>query len=522
VYGLAHYGMGYSYFEMANKEDNQSVAKDQYGLANTSFRKYVDGTQSLESAKVTDAYMRIGDCFFVNENFAQAIAYYDKAADKDENGRDYAMFQKAMSYGYDGKSDKKAWVLKSLISERPDSKFEIEAKYELARTYLGQERLADAKQYYNDIIKNHNVSAFHKLALRDMCLVHIKEGNNDLAKANWNLLKSGYPNDPVLKDAYQICRLALIEDPDFQNDAIAIGGATKDEVETSVYLNAISYAQKGDCNSAIAKITDYLQKYNAYALDAHWYLANCYYDRDENDKALDSYNYVIAQGSSNYLEQSLVNAATINYNNKNYAQAAEHYTELEQKAVSKNNQMEALVGLMRCNYFLERFEQARNYAQLVATNPGIPQDIKFIALLWRARIDMRNGAYDAAIVDFKEVMKKGGEYAAEAKYSIANCLYKKGEYKKAETEIFQFFEKYSGFDEYRYKGYLLLVDVYMAMPDLVQAEATTDLILENVDEPWVVEETIKRQKQIQEIKNPNTAPKSNSDIEIDLVPENND
>lgn len=522
VYGLAHYGTGYAYFEMANKEDNQAVARDQYALASTSFRKYIDGTQSLESAKVTDAYMRIGDCFFVNENFPQAIAYYDKAADKDENGRDYAMFQKAMSYGYDGKNDKKSWVLKSLISERPDSKFEIEAKYELARTYLAQERLADAKQYYNDIIKNHNVSAFHKLALRDMCLVHIKEGNNDLAKANWNLLKSGYPNDPVLKDAYQICRMALIEDPDFQNDAVAIGGATKDEVETSVYLNAVSYAQKGDCNSAITKITDYLQKYNAYALDAHWYLANCYYDRDENDKALDSYNYVIAQGSSNYLEQSLVNAATINYNKKNYAQAAEHYTELEQKAVSKNNQMEALVGLMRCNYFLERYEQARNYAQLVATNPGIPQDIKFIAQHWRARIDMRNGAYDAAMADFKEVMKKGGEYAAEAKYSIANCHYKKGEYKKAETEVFEFFEKYSSFEEYRFKGYLLLVDIYIAMPDLVQAESTTDLILQNVDEPWVVEETIKRQKQIQELKNPTTAPKSNQDIEIDLVPENND
>jgi tetratricopeptide (TPR) repeat protein len=128
------------------------------------------------------------------------------------------MFQKAMSYGYDGKYDKKAWVLKSLISERPDSKFEIEAKYELARTYLTQERLNDAKTYYNDIINNHSASSYVKYALRDMCLVHIKEGNNDLAKANWVTLKKNYSNDPVLQDAYQICRLALIEDPEFQVD----------------------------------------------------------------------------------------------------------------------------------------------------------------------------------------------------------------------------------------------------------------------------------------------------------------
>jgi tetratricopeptide (TPR) repeat protein len=521
VYGLAHYGMGYAYFEMANGEDNYPVAREQYAMANTSFRKYVDGNHSKESAKVNDANMRIGDCFFVNENFAQAIAYYDKAADKDENGKDYAMFQKAMSYGYDGKNDKKAWVLKSLISERPDSKFEIEAKYELARTYLAQERLNEARTYYNDILKNHASSSYVKFALRDLCLVNIKEGDNAAAKANWTALKTGYPNDPVLRDAYQICRLALIEDPEFQADAIAIGGASKDEVETSVYLNAVSPAQNGDCNTAIQKLTDYLKKFNAYALEAHWYLANCYYDKDENDKALDSYNYVIAQGASNYLEISLVNAATINYNKKNYAQAAEHYAELESTALSKNNQLEAQVGLLRCNYFLERYEQAKLYANLVLQNPSSPQDIKFTAQLWKSRMDMNTGAYDEAMTGFKEVMKKGGEYAAEAKYSIANCLYKKGEFKKAETEVFQLFEKYSAWQDFQFKGYLLLIDIYIGMPDLVQADATVELVLQNVEEPWVVEATLQRKQQIEAIRNPSSAPKSNQEIEIDLVPNNN-
>jgi tetratricopeptide (TPR) repeat protein len=90
-YGLAHYGMGYSYFKMANNEDNVQTSRDIYANANTSFRKYIDGGHKKDDAKVTDAYMRIGDCFFVNKNYTQAIAYYDKAADKDEVGRDYAM-----------------------------------------------------------------------------------------------------------------------------------------------------------------------------------------------------------------------------------------------------------------------------------------------------------------------------------------------------------------------------------------------------------------------------------------------
>lgn len=518
-YGLAHYSQGYAYFKMANKENNYETASGFYEKANTSFRKYVDGNHGKESDKVNDAYLRIGDCFYVGKNYTQAILYYDKAISANASGKDYAMYQKAITYGFDGQNDKKAWVLKSLLTDIPGSKFEIDAKYELAKTYLTANRLSDSKNYYNDILTNHKSSQYVKYALRDLCLVYVKEGNEDKVRETWNTLKSAYPRDGVLKDAYVICKSVLIDDPDFQSDAISIGGASKDEVEEEVYLKAVGYAQDGDCNTAITKLNAYLQKFRYYALEAHYYLANCYFNKGDKENALNSYNYVIAQGSSNYLEECLVVAATINYNKKDYSAARTHYQKLSEVAVLKNNVLEAQIGLMRCNYLLNDFTAAKQYADQVLTNVSTPQEIRYTALLWRGRIQMGNGQYDAAMADFKEVMKKGGVDAAEAKWSTANCIYLKGDYKKAETEIFSLLEKYSSFDEWKFKGYLLLADVYIGLKDYFQARATVNAILENVEEPWVVEQALAKKKQLDDLENAGRSQKS-GDIEININPQN--
>lgn len=522
-YGLAHYSEGYAYFKMANAEDNYDVANGLYANANTSFRKYVDGGHSKDPKKVNDAYMRIGDCFFVNKSYTQAIGYYDKAATADQAGKEYAMFQKAMSYGYDGQNDKKAWVLKSLLTESPDSKFEVDAKYELAKTYLLDNRLSDAKTYYNDILKNHSASQYAKLALKDMCLIYVKEGNDAKVKEAWTEIKGKYKNDPVVCDAYAICKAVLIDDPEFQNDAVTICGASKDDVEQDVYAKAVGYAQDGDCATAITKLSDYLNRFQPayYGLDANYYLANCYYDAGNMDKALESYNYVIAQGSSNYLEECLVVAATISYNKKDYSQALTHYKDLEQIAVLKNNVLEAQIGLMRCYYQLGELADAKTYADLVIGNPSTPDEIRTTAYLWRGRIQKQNNQYDGAMTDFKEVIKKGGSAAAEAKYGIAFCLYSKGEFKKAETEIFQLIEKYSAFEEWKFRGFLLLTDTYIGLKDYFQARATVNAILENVTEQWVIDEANQKKAQLDVLENPAGTGKSNSDIEIDLQPDNN-
>ncbi len=519
-YGMAHYSQGYAYFKMANAEDNDGIAISLYNNANTAFRKYIDGSHSKESKKESDACARAGDCFYVNKNYSQAIIYYDKSIAIHKAGSEYALYQKAMCYGYDSQPEKKSWVLKNLLSESPDSKFEIDAKYEIAKTYLQQDRLSEAKTYFNDILKNHTTSVYAKLSMRDMCLIYVKEGDEQQVKASWVAIKNKYKKDPVVCDAYQICKSVLIEDSEFQNDAVTICGASKNELEEDVYRKAISYVQEGDCPNGITKLTDYLTKFQPafHAVDASYFLANCYYDKSDFNKALEYCNYVIGQGSNNYREQCLVMAATISYNNKDYSQALTHYRDLEQIAVSKNNVLEAQIGLMRCNYFQNEFADAKMYADRVLANDATPEEIRYTALLWRGRIQHTNGNFDEAMTDLKEVVKRGGTAGAESNYLIANCLHAKGEYKKAESEIFLLIQNFSAFDEWKYKGFLLLTDVYIALKDYFQARATINAILENVTETWVVDAANIKKAELDALENPQSKEPSVNDVEIDLQP----
>jgi tetratricopeptide (TPR) repeat protein len=523
-YGTAQYSLGYAYFKLANAEENGETASSFYNNANTAFRKYIDGTHTKESKKESDACARAGDCFYVAKNYTQAILYYDKSIALNKAGSEYALYQKAICYGYDGQPEKKSWVLKNLLTESPDSKFEIDAKYEIAKTYLQQDRLTEAKNYFQDILQNHATSVYAKMTMRDMCLIYVKEGNMQQVKDSWVAIKNKYQKDPVVCDAYQICKSVLIEDPEFQNDAITICGASKNELEEDVYRKAVSYVQDGDCNTGISKLTDYLTRFQPayHSVDASFFLANCFYDKNDFNKALEYCNFIISSGNSNYREECLVMAATISYNNKDYSQALTHYRDLEQVALSKNNILEAQIGLMRCNYYLNEYADAKMYADKVLSNDATPEDIRYTALLWRGRILFVNGSYNEAVTDLKEVVKRGGTAGAESKYIIANSYYSQEKFKETETEIFQLIEKFSAFDEWKYKGFLLLVDVYISLKDYFQARATINAIMENVTEQWVIDAAKVKKETLYQLENPAPSEPSVHDVEIDLQssPEN--
>lgn len=523
-YSLANYGIGYCYFKLANEEDNSEQMTQLYQNANTAFRKYGDGGGSKDNARLNDCWLRIGDCFFVTKAYAQAIQYYDKVTNNDNGVRDYAMFQKAMSYGYDGQSDKKAWVLKNLLTDYKDSKFEVDAKYELASSYLLQERLPEAKTYYNDILQNHPNSVYVKRALTDLCLVYVKEGNEAKVRETWNTIYKQYPNDPILANAVAIVRSTLIDDAEFQSQikGIKYVQVSNEDIENEVYMKAANPARSGDCDKGISKLEAYLQQYDPafYAIEANFLLAECYEAKGDSTKALASYKFIISQPTSDYTEESLRSASTIEYNQSSFQDALTHYTELEQVAVQKSNIALAQVGMMYCHYQLKNESDLKSSATKVISNSLVKEEVRTLAYLWRGNASLAGGDNTQAMADYKEVLKRGGSSCAEAKYHIAEILYKNGDYKNAEKEIFQLIEKYSSYAEWKFKGFLLLSDVYVGMKDYFQARATLNTLIDNVTESWVVESARQKLAALDAAEKPKNNEGSGNPLEINLVPNN--
>ena len=134
---------------------------------------------------------------------------------------------------------------------------------------------------------------------------------------------------------------------------------------------------------------------------------------------------------------------------------------------------------------------------------------------------MDNNELDPAYYDFLEVDKIGGKEGAEAKYYMCEIAFRKDAYDAAETEIFGLIENYSSYSEWKFKGYLLLAEVYMGMQDFFQARATLSTIIENVDEEWVVAEANAKLQRLEAIEAQKNSEESEEEIEIDMNDPNN-
>ncbi len=505
-YNDAHYGAGYALF-------NQK----KYISAATAFRKYVDSFQGDDLKKKTDAYLRIGDCYYVNKEYDRAIGYYDEAIQLGQQMADYAMFQKAICYGLKGDPQREIEVLNTLIDTQLDSRYTVEAKYELGKTYLQMDQPDNALVWFENVLNEHPNSPYIKYSLLDLCLVYLKKGNNKEVIELWNRIKTEYPNDKVTVDAFNLVEEVLLEEGMMDQLPENLGLSDSD-IEERVYAAAADFAITGECGKAIPKLEEYLRKYQPglFATPANFYLANCYFENENTEAALNAFNYVISQPASDFTEQSLIAAATINYNRQNYQQALNHYIELETIAGNEQNLLEAQIGQMRCYYFLEQPQYAKEYAEKVVANPNTPEDIKTVAQLWKGRMLKEEGNYDDAYYDFAEVVKRGGKNGAEAKYHMAEIAYLKEAFKAAETEIFELIEDFSAFTDWRYKGFLLLSDVYVGLEDFFQARVTLQTILDNVQESWVRLEAASKLERLEQLENPEAEEEAKEEIEIDL------
>lgn len=509
-YNEANYGTGYSLFN-----------QEKYVSSLTAFRKFIDQFKGDDLKKKGDALLRIADSYYVTKDYGQAIAYYDQAIVLNQQMTDYALYQKSLCHGLNGDTQKKIQGLTALIENEVDSRYTVDSKYELAKTYLQRDQLNEARKWYEIILREHPNSAYIKYSLLDMCLIFVKTGENNRVVEFWNRIKTEYPNDRVTIDAYNLVETVLLEEGlmDQLPDNL---GLSNSDIEGKVYSAAADFAISGDCDKAIPRLEEYLRKYQPalYGTAANYYLANCFFGKGQMDDALNGFNFVLSQPTSDFSEQSLVTAATINYNNKNYPQALNHYIELEGIARTDRNLLEAQIGQMRCYYLLNQKDYALEYSEKVIANPNTPSDILPVAHLWKGRMLKENGNLDDAYNNFSEVIKSGGVRAAEAKYNMAEIAYLKKAYKPAETEIFQLVEKYSAFDEWKFKGFLLLADVYVGLSDYFQARTTLTTIIANVSTPWVVEGAQSRLESLDRLEAGESDSEKRREIEIDLNPGN--
>ncbi|MGM0530567.1 MAG: tetratricopeptide repeat protein [Bacteroidota bacterium] len=479
VYGRAHYNLGYTHFQL---EDYTDAIKW--------FRKYLSVTDSESSKYLADTYIRLGDSYFIRRNHEQAINYYDNAIELDIRSQDYSLFQKGFAQGLQNRPEKKIATLKRLEEKHPESSYIDDAYFEMARSYMTLDQEQNAMDYFNKILDDYPSSNHVKESLVQLGLIHYNQNNNSKAIDYYKRVLTEYPNTEQARNALTGLKNIYVdmnqvdEYSDYVNSLGDYGEVSMNEQDSLTYMSAENIYMEEGCEDAIELFQEYLDKFTngSFAVNAHYYMADCFDRQDREDQALEHYQYVIDQPQNSFTEQALNAAAHINMDKERYNEALDQLEDLEEVAEGQKNLIFSRVGQMRANYRLEDYQQAHEAADKVLHTENINAREEREAHFIKAKALFFEEKYDMALEEFKIVAEEvNSDEGAESKYHIALIYYKKDDYETAEEEIFDFVEQKSSQEYWKARSYVLLADVYKAVEDSFQARHTLKSIIENYE-----------------------------------------
>ena len=190
-YAQGEYARGYALFK-----------RKKYVDALSAFRSFLKVDDGEDARRTRDAKLRTGDCFFANKSFGQAAEAY--TAVLTEEATDYAQFQLALCRSYLDDRRGAIAAFDALIARHPSSSLVPEARYEAARRLIEEGDLAPAKDHLNTLLSEHPNSPKTKYALVDLCLIGIKQGEDEEVLVLWDRIRNEYGTDPIAGDAYNV------------------------------------------------------------------------------------------------------------------------------------------------------------------------------------------------------------------------------------------------------------------------------------------------------------------------------
>ena len=333
-------------------------------------------------------------------------------------------------------------------------------------------------------------SSYVKQSLVQLGLIHYNRNENQEAMKYYKRTVAEFPGTPEARNALTGLKNIYVDMNKVDDYFAYVDGlgdfarVSMSEQDSLTYISAEKIYMQQDCENSLEFFRKYLDKFKNgnFAVNAHFYMADCYYRKDNLDKALNHYEYVIDKPENAFTEQALSAASDILYDRNDYQKALELYLRLEKTAEVHANLLNARLGQMRIHFQLDQYDRAIESAGKVLHTDKVNDRQKREAHYVKGKSLYNNEKYKLALKEFRliagEVNSKEG---AEAKYLMASIYYKQNELKVAENEIFDFVQQNSSQEYWKARSFILLADVYKGMDDNFQAKHTLKSIIENYE-----------------------------------------
>ena len=468
------------------------IQRAQYDKAIINFEnaitKFNYGTD--EKSLFDDAIVRLADLQLVNNNYTEALEYYDLAIENDATESDYILYQKAMLQGVNNQQVEKLTNLEKLLKEYPHSEYRDDALFQIAEALVAVQKNNEAFQIYNKLIIDYGKKSPYTATsyLRQGLLSYnsgdmyaalnaykngMRESTNELEKRQALIaIEEIYINELNDSKAY----FAYTD----QIGGIGLSDITKDSL--SYEIGKTSY-KSGEYEKAISQLEDYLKSYPSglYSDDANFYLGDAFSMLKKYSKALPYYEKVVLNSHSPNYNAALKNAAIISYNhNQDFEKSYNYYDKLLIDNVDENNYLEAA---LYSAFVTKNKEGIIKYGDRVIAKNDIDNSIKSSAHFYLAKTYLSSKENDKALPHLQSVVQLSNNHqAAESSYLISEYLYNTGLKEKAEAQAFNTSKTSAAYPYWVAKSIILIGDIYVDKHDNLNASAAYESVIENFKE----------------------------------------
>ena len=487
----ANFTMAYSYFE----ENNFTAALEW-------FNKYLTTTNDVQSNIYFDALNRSGDCHYYNRNFPSALQQYSKVISANARSADYAVYQSGFIKGLQKNYSAKIADMEKVIKTYPNSTYAPSAQYEIGRSYVMQNRYQNAIEEYKTVMTKYPKNPVAQRAAVEIGMLYANMGETQKAIEAYKKVVQLYPGSEQTNVALEGLQSLYVESSDIASYMAyrqSLGGHIAASVSVSQedslsFIAAEKIYARNDYAKAIPSLKSYIEKFcttrTLNCITANYYIAECYYYTTNKALALEKYDYLTKIEGNQFMEQSLVRAAELAFDNQSYAKAAEYFTQLRSVTGNSETKSAAQLGVLRCRYQLKDYEQVIDVASTILhQNPDAARERE--AYYCRAKALIALNDEKQAISDLEAISQNVSyETGSEAKFLLANAYFNQKQYQKSEDEIVDFINKKSPYQYWVARAFVLLADVYIAQQDDFQAKQYLLSLRENYNQQDDIQEMI--------------------------------
>lgn len=471
------YGLAYSLFQ-----------QKKYNKALIYFEKYIPLAKDL--AKKRNAVLRVADCNFVNKSYWSALENYNKVIEGNKEQVDYALYQKALSYGFLGKDKQKKETLKMLQKQFKASPYLDKSYYVLGNLLNNKGENKEAIEAYDDLIFKFPNSPLVAKSKLKTGIILFNTNNNEGSIQVLKQLVSDYPGtaeavqavemaEQVYKDMNQVEEYAKWAT---QLEFINISDA---DIDRSMFEVAEGKYFANELKEAISSCKKYLINFpkGIHALTVHFYLAQSYFNTNAKQKAIPEYQEVLKINTNEYSEVSLNKLSQIYLENENWDLASELLLKIEKETSNAQNKVYAQSNLMKFYYQKEDHKEVLKYTDIVLNNNKSSEDAISDAYVYGGRSAVALKKFEIAKSYYEKLETIGkGVVKAEANYYKALWLHQNKLYIKSNEQVQLLARKYQSYKYWGIKGLLLMAKNFHALNDDFQANFILNNVIKNATE----------------------------------------